>query len=255
MDLKKSIDNHLKIVEKKFSLGKIKGIDIINITESKQLNLLIIKSLYDQWILNFEKNKLKYFNYEAADVVKASENMMNILSNNISIEFNDFKIIFKQAFEKLIFLTTDPKQFIKKDLLEKKSKYFKYYKELFDILINKMKENNEISLKASEIINYIDEVTIDINESLVNETCNLVGCDKKNLFNITIKKESDYYSFFSLTSKEVDNLILEASSKETFEEAANIILNNINNDYSNKLTSKEIRSLLHKLKKDQSLPA
>ena len=71
MDLKKSIDNHLKIVEKKFSLGKIKGIDIINITESKQLNLLIIKSLYDQWILNFEKNKLKYFNYEAADVVKA----------------------------------------------------------------------------------------------------------------------------------------------------------------------------------------
>ena len=78
---------------------------------------------------------------------------------------------------------------------------------------------------------------------------------KENLFNITIKKESDYYSFFSLTSKEVDNLILEASSKETFEEAANIILNNINNDYSNKLTSKEIRSLLHKLKKDQSLPA
>ena len=43
--------------------------------------------------------------------------MMNILSNNISIEFNDFKIIFKQAFEKLIFLTTDPKEFIKKDLL------------------------------------------------------------------------------------------------------------------------------------------
>ena len=42
--------------------------------------------------------------------------MMNILSNNISIEFNDFKIIFKQAFEKLIFLTTDPKEFIK-DLL------------------------------------------------------------------------------------------------------------------------------------------
>jgi len=265
LDLKKSIDNHLKIVEKKFSLGKIKGIDIINITESKQLNLLIIKSLYDQWILNFEKNKLKYFNYEAADVVKASENMMNILSNNISIEFNDFKIIFKQAFEKLIFLTTDPKEFIKKDLLssnlydeeklEKKSKYFKYYKELFDILNNKMKENNEISLKTSEIINYIDEVTIDINESLVNETCNLIGCDKENLFNITIKNESDYYSFFSLTSKEVDNLILEASSKETFEEAANIILNNINNDYSNKLTSKEIRSLLHKLKKDQSLPA
>ena len=47
MDLKKSIDNHLKIVEKKFSLDKIKGIDIINITESKQLNLLIIKSLLD----------------------------------------------------------------------------------------------------------------------------------------------------------------------------------------------------------------
>ena len=59
-----------------------------------------------------------------------------------------------------------------------------------------MKENNEISLKASEIINYIDGVTIDINESLVNETCNLIGCDKENLFNITIKKNRIIIPFF-----------------------------------------------------------
>ena len=263
MDLTKSIESLLIKIEKKFSSNKIKGADIINITQSKQLNLLIIKNLYDQWTENFENNKIKYFDYESLDVVNASENMMNTLSNNISIDLNDFKSLLLNSLEDLVQLTAYPKDFIKRDLissglydeekLEKKSKYFKYYSELFVILINQMRENNELSLKASEIINSIDDITIDINDSLIKETCEIIGCEKEELFDKIEEKQSDYYSFFTLSNNEVDNLILEASTKETFEEAANLVLRNLKNVHEKKFTNKDIRTLLHKLKDNHSL--
>lgn len=265
MDLIKSTERILIKIEKKYQSSKIKGSDILNITSSKQLNLIIIKNIYDQWANNFEKNKIKYFDYNSLDVINASENMMNILSNNISIDLKDFNTLLLKSLEDLVELTAKPKDFIKKDLintilfdeekLEKKSKYFKYYNELFSILINKMKEKNELSLKGSEVINYLDEITIEINENLVKETCDIVDCKKKDLLQKIEKNNSDYYSFFSLTNNEVDNLLLEASSKETFEEAANLILQNLKNDYDKNLTNNNIKDLLYKLKKKYFLPS
>ena len=264
MDLKKSSQNLLNKIEKKFSANKIKGADIISITQSKQLNLLIIKNLYDEWVENFENNKIKYFDYDSLDVVNASKKMMNVLSNNISIDLKDFNLLLLNSIKDLVQLTAYPKDFIKRDLastslcdeekLEKKSKYFQYYRELFVILINKMKDNNELSLKSSEIIKYMDDITIDVNDDLIKDTCEIIGCDKEELFNKPEEKLSNYYSFFSLSNNEVDNLILEASTQETFEDAANLILKNLKKDNS-KLTSKDIRSLLHKLKDNHSLPA
>jgi Holliday junction resolvase-like predicted endonuclease len=265
LDLIKSTERILIKIEKKYQSSKIKGSDILNITSSKQLNLIIIKNIYDQWANNFEKNKIKYFDYNSLDVINASENMMNILSNNISIDLKDFNTLLLKSLEDLVELTAKPKDFIKKDLintilfdeekLEKKSKYFKYYNELFSILINKMKEKNELSLKGSEVINYLDEITIEINENLVKETCDIVDCKKKDLLQKIEKNNSDYYSFFSLTNNEVDNLLLEASSKETFEEAANLILQNLKNDYDKNLTNNNIKDLLYKLKKKYFLPS
>ena len=145
MDIKNIIDFHLNKIEKKYSSKRIKGNDLINITTSKQLNLFIIKNIYDLWISNFEKNKIEYFDYESPDVVKASEGMMNTLSNNISIDQKDFKSLLESAYNEIINLAINPKEFIKKDLiksnwydeskLEKRSKYYIFYKELFQILI------------------------------------------------------------------------------------------------------------------------
>ena len=264
MDIKNIIDFHLNKIEKKYSSKRIKGNDLINITASKQLNLFIIKNIYDLWISNFEKNKIEYFDYESPDVVKASEGMMNTLSNNISIDQKDFKSLLESAYNEIIDLAINPKEFIKKDLiksnwydeskLEKRSKYYIFYKELFQILIKKIKENNEISIKVSEVINYIDEITIDINEDLVKEVSDLIGCEKNELRNKTSKTDENYYSYFSLSKKEIDNLILEATSKSSFEEAASLILKNLKSSYSENFSTKDIRRLLHIIKEKFSLP-
>ena len=49
---------------------------------------------------------------------------------------------------------------------------------------------------------------------------------KNELRNKTSKTDENYYSYFSLSKKEIDNLILEATSKSSFEEAASLILKN-----------------------------
>ena len=68
---------------------------------------------------------------------------MNTLSNNISIDQKDFKSLLESAYNEIINLAISPKEFIKKDLiksnwydeskLEKRSKYYIFYKELFQI--------------------------------------------------------------------------------------------------------------------------
>ena len=87
MDLNRSCENQLKKIEKTISSNKVKGKDLIKITDSKQLNLFLIKNIYDKWNQNFKKNKMNYFDYEAKEVEEATNNMMNVLSNNICIDF------------------------------------------------------------------------------------------------------------------------------------------------------------------------
>ena len=86
--LKESKDDKDKMTETLTKLTreleKIKGTDLLNITSFRQLNLFLLKNIYDKWASNFETNKIKYFNYDSNDLIKATDTMMNILSNNIS---------------------------------------------------------------------------------------------------------------------------------------------------------------------------
>ena len=133
-----------------------------------------------------------------------------------------------------------------------------YYGDRFNIVNDE--DHSSVYASMTTSMNGMDfeidymNTTIDVNDNLIKETCEIIGCDKEELFNKPEEKLSNYYSFFSLSNSEVDNLILEASTQETFEDAANLILKNLKKDNS-KLTSRDIRSLLHKLKDNHSLPA
>ena len=136
MDLNSSIEKHFEKIKNDFKDNKIKGSDIINITQFKQLNLFIIKNIYDEWLINYEKNKIDYFNYNSDEVVTATRNVMNILSNNILISLDSFKKLFRSSAISVVDFANNPKNFIKKEILKKdfydldeinkKSKYFKY---------------------------------------------------------------------------------------------------------------------------------
>ena len=112
MDLNSSIEKHFEKIKNDFKDNKIKGSDIINITQFKQLNLFIIKNIYDEWLINYEKNKIDYFNYNSDEVVTATRNVMNILSNNILISLDSFKKLFRSSAISVVDLANNPKNFI-----------------------------------------------------------------------------------------------------------------------------------------------
>tara|TARA_B100001996_G_scaffold364107_1_gene332852 strand:- start:395 stop:1192 length:798 start_codon:yes stop_codon:yes gene_type:complete len=263
LDLNKSCENQLKKIEKIISSNKVKGKDLIKITDSKQLNLLLIKNIYDKWNNNFKKNKIPYFDYKAKEVVDASDNMMNVLSNNISIEFHEFKKLFYHSYVELVELASNPKSFLKKDFLNLKwydldrikvrAKYYEYFKDLFKILIDKVENNREISINSSELNKYVDEITIEQNDELILEVSSLLDCNPEDISIIKGKNDFKFYSLFSLNKKEVDNLISEALSKDSFEDAAGFILENLNEYYKKNLLSDDVKKLLYEIKKNYKL--
>ena len=259
MDLNKSCENQLKKIEKTISSNKVKGKDLIKITDSKQLNLFLIKNIYDKWNQNFKKNKMNYFDYEAKEVEEATNNMMNVLSNNICVEFDEFKKLFYLSMTDIVELASNPKGFLKKDFLnfrwydleriKMRSKYYEYFKDLFNILIERVESNREISIKSHELNKYVDEITIEQNHELVKEVSVLLECNAEEISNIKYNNEFPFYSLFSINKNEVDSLIKEAKSKENFEKAAVLILDNLNEYYKKNLLSNDVKNLLFEIKK------
>ena len=265
MDLNRSCENQLKKIEKTISSNKVKGKDLIKITDSKQLNLFLIKNIYDKWNKNFKKNKMNYFDYETKEVEEATKNMMNVLSNNICIDFDEFKKLFYISIAEIVELASKPKGFLKKDFLNYswydlerikiRSKYYEYFKDLFKILIEKVESNREISIKSHELNKYVDEITIEQNHELVKEVSKLLKCDTEEISNIKDKSEFPYYSLFSINKNEVDSIIKEAKSKENFENAAVLILDNLNEYYKKNLLSNDVKNLLFEIKKNHISPS
>ena len=64
------------------------GKEILEFTEIYQVNLFILKKIFEEWEQNIEKNKSSYFNYDSEQVVSISREYSNILSKNISINID-----------------------------------------------------------------------------------------------------------------------------------------------------------------------
>ena len=87
---------------------KLSGPDILNLKQSKQVNLLIVMNLFNRW--NEERRQLMspYFNFEAKEVQEQMDELMNVLSRNISISEKDFKPLLEEAVKDTITLIFDP---------------------------------------------------------------------------------------------------------------------------------------------------
>lgn len=145
----------------------INGGEIISLTEVKQLNLFILKELFEKWQSEILRLKSPYFNYAEPEIQKALEEFMNILSRHILIDKSNFKGILDSAAKKTIGLFTDPKSYfveemrnlpdfkLTADWLTKNGKFFKDYNWVLRDLLTKL---NGISfIYANEAIDFINQ--------------------------------------------------------------------------------------------------
>lgn len=128
---------HKQLIESYFSKNtEISGNDILRFSPEKQINLMVIYLLMEQWELEMENNKSPYFNYESEDVKGALKSYMNTLSKNISIKKDVFSTLLEKAIGYTIQLVENPESFVIVNKLEGKipklKKYIHYHKAYFE---------------------------------------------------------------------------------------------------------------------------
>jgi hypothetical protein len=125
------------------------GQEIIRLTPSNQVNLMVIKTIFVAWQEEMEKLKRNpYFNYRDLAVKEVLKDLMNVLSRAIRIEREDFEPILQAAVRDTILLAADPVTFFDKEIslantnqsgnyLKESKRYIKWHSLLLNILVEK----------------------------------------------------------------------------------------------------------------------
>ena len=156
---------------------KLSGSDILNLKQSKQVNLLIVMNLFNRW--NEERRQLMspFFNFEAKEVKEQMDELMNALSRNILIGEKDFKPLIEEAVKDTITLIFDPYKWVHQSIAKLQNvgneeitsfkKYVKINAELITGLEAKITGRTVGVLEAQEFLKQVwDEMDEELEDTL-----------------------------------------------------------------------------------------
>lgn len=95
---------------------RINGEQILSVTPVQQVNLLVIKNLFDVWQHEAASLRSPYFNYNHPKVQEAQKMYMNTLSRHISIAETEMKPLLRKAVQDALHLLFSPVTFLEKIL-------------------------------------------------------------------------------------------------------------------------------------------
>lgn len=159
------------LCEKSFqNYAKIDGEQLISLTNSRQVNSFIIRSLFSQWKKEVERLESPYFDFKHEKVKAAVKQFMNVLSNHISIDKEHLEPLLELAISDTILITFAPKYFLTNlmDRMEKPQdfkqqfKYIKTHRAFFQQVVDHL---GDFDTKAS-VLNEFDS----LNKDLLEET-------------------------------------------------------------------------------------
>ena len=182
---------------------KLTGKEILYISPIKQLNLFIIKSLFESWQEEMQRIESPYFDYHATEVKVMISKFMNILSQNIFINAENLKPIIEKAVEDLIILNFDPATYLdneikkKPELLKTKklvpqfAKYLVFYKSLILDFLNDF-DIHELKHLKKHAVAFFEKETLDKHQ-LIEQLSEILIIEKQELFEISpsIKKNNE----------------------------------------------------------------
>jgi len=125
------------------------GQEIIQLTPSNQVNLMVIKNLFNLWKNDLEELKRNpYFDYNDYAVQESLKETMNVLSRAIKIQRPHFEPLLQKAVKDTVILAADPVSYFEQELdnakpgqiavyLKESSKYIKWHLPIWDILMEK----------------------------------------------------------------------------------------------------------------------
>lgn len=109
----------------------LSGQEIIRLTQSSQVNLMVIKILFDAWQEEIKKlSSNPYFDYKDYAVREALTEFINVLSRAIKIQKEDFEPLMGAAIRATIQLAVDPLGFFEEELDKADEKPNSYFQDL-----------------------------------------------------------------------------------------------------------------------------
>ncbi|SFU02650.1 hypothetical protein SAMN04489724_3409 [Algoriphagus locisalis] len=149
--LEKYAEDYAAIVCGQFFSSKqyMTGQDIVQLTNSAQVNFFVIKRLFELWQQELEKLKSNpYFDYRDITVHEALTEFMNVLSRRIKVEKEQLQPLLETAVKQAIQLATDPVTFYQNEIskaptgkinefLKENKKYYKWHTDVVAFLIDK----------------------------------------------------------------------------------------------------------------------
>jgi hypothetical protein len=169
-------DNYADKILKAFfqNKDKISGTEIRGFSNVPQVNLLIIKELFKSWKEEEKKLRSHYFDYDNEEVKEALENLMNVLSQNISISRLHFSPLVKKAVSQALLVIFDPYDFysmlitgknnrLEISTLREEIRYLKVNKAPLEKMVEKMEQRDMKEISGNEALGILDEVLEEVN--------------------------------------------------------------------------------------------
>jgi hypothetical protein len=197
----------------------ITGPDLLHVTDIPQINYFIVKNLFRAWQREIDKVRSPYFNYDDPEVQKMLKQLMNQLSNHISVDKENFQPLLLNAIQNCIILVLSPYDYFHKEVdnqsdpiqvddLKKMEKYIKINAHFYKAFINKvyLESQSEITRdKAFEILDYIInslEDTPEEPERYIDKFNQTLSMDTGKLYNEEHTENSPEPSDHSVTNEE-----------------------------------------------------
>jgi hypothetical protein len=181
------------------------GDDILHFTPIEQVNLFIVKIVFDKWKEENERLRSAYFDYENAEVKEALGNLMVKLSKHISIRKEHFDNLLNKAIRDTLFIIADPYFFIKTEYLNKSSmqleeikdreKYIRINKIFLQDFIIRMERENRRSVNVIEVGDMLDKIFSDNKDKAEDiqkhlaEFSSLLLLQENELLNANVQKQ------------------------------------------------------------------
>ncbi|HEY5919800.1 MAG TPA: hypothetical protein VIU13_20415 [Chryseolinea sp.] len=159
-----------KILQEYFSSKeKITGSEILSLCNIQQVNLFIVSELFKDWREENKKLRSSYFNYDHPEVKEAMENLMTLLSKNISIDRANFTPLLKKAVNQTLLVVFDPYDFFsiivsgQNNKLEvapfrEELKYLKVNKAPLERMLQKLEEKGVKEISGNEAFSILDQI-------------------------------------------------------------------------------------------------
>jgi len=177
------ITNYSKTVAKQLineffkQKSAITGKEILKFCDIKQVNLFIVKILFENWKAEFDKLRSPFFDYQSEEVLMAAKKFMNVLSKNILIEKENFQPLLEEALYKTVLLIFSPYEYYLQEInkptfqqlsimdLKDMQKYVKINGHLLQEYIKKFESDGIQAVFNDDAVRIFDEVCENIKET------------------------------------------------------------------------------------------